>query len=94
MVHESTLVALRSSISPRSRIPVAAFELAAEALKSPVARPRLNLGPMVFGAAQAKGLRPYMEDRHIIIPHMVPRGSSGAPMPDDTPRSFAAVYDG
>lgn len=73
---------------------MADFELAAEALRSPVARRQLNLGPIMYGAAQAKGLRPYMEDRHIILSHMLPRGSSGAPMPDDTPRSFAAVYDG
>ena len=99
MQHETTLVALPSSaLSPRS-FTVAAFELAAEALKSPVAPTSptalsLNLSPLIFGAAQAKGMRPYMEDRHIIVEAMVPRGSSGAPMQDDTLRSYAAVYDG
>ncbi|KAL4519818.1 hypothetical protein Ndes2526B_g01618 [Nannochloris sp. 'desiccata'] len=95
--HESTLVALRPSTSPRS-FPLSALQLAAEALKTPLpASPffeKLNLGPLVFGASQAKGMRPYMEDRHIVEEPMVPRGSSGAPIPDNTPRSFAAVYDG
>jgi len=95
--HESTLVALRPSTSPRS-FPLSALQLAAEALKTPLpASPfyeKLNLGPLVFGASQAKGMRPYMEDRHITEEPLIPRGSSGAPIPDNTPRSFAAVYDG
>jgi serine/threonine protein phosphatase PrpC len=95
--HDSTLVALRPSASPRS-FPISAFELAAEALKTPIPsspyQEKLTLGPIVYGASQAKGMRPYMEDRHIIQEPLIPRGSSGAPIPDDTPRSFAAVYDG
>jgi serine/threonine protein phosphatase PrpC len=95
--HESTLVALRPSTSPRS-FPLSALQLAAEALKTPLPvspfYEKLNLGPLVFGASQAKGMRPYMEDRHITEEPLIPRGSSGAPIPDNIPRSFAAVYDG
>ena len=40
------------------------------------------------------GLRPYMEDRHIVIASYQPHSGSGAPLSDGVVRSFAAVFDG
>ena len=55
-----------------------------------------------FGAASARGLRPYMEDRHCVVASMqllssAPDGgaAAGPPLPHDgVPRSYAAVFDG
>ncbi|KAI8463922.1 MAG: phosphatase 2C-like domain-containing protein [Monoraphidium minutum] len=57
---------------------------------------------MHFGAATARGLRPYMEDRHCVVASMqllaaAPGGGAqaGPPLPPDgVPRSYAAIFDG
>lgn len=50
---------------------------------------------MAFGAANAKGLRTYMEDRYTILSPFSLLGSDGTALPEDgVLRSFAAVFDG
>ncbi|GBG00547.1 serine threonine phosphatase [Raphidocelis subcapitata] len=61
-----------------------------------------SLGRVHFGASSARGLRPYMEDRHCVVAAMQLLASSdgngaqaGAPLPSDgIPRSYAAIFDG
>jgi hypothetical protein len=53
-----------------------------------------RLGQVLWGSAQAKGLRPYMEDRHTVIGSYHPRTSSGQQVQDGVFRSYAAVFDG
>jgi hypothetical protein len=61
-----------------------------------------SLGRIHFGAAQARGMRPYMEDRHCVVAAMQLLSSAqgggaqaGAPLPSDgVPRSYAAIFDG
>ena len=60
------------------------------------------LGRIHFGAAQARGMRPYMEDRHCIVASMQLLSNAldggaqpGPPLPPDgVPRSYAAIFDG
>jgi hypothetical protein len=60
------------------------------------------LGRLHFGAAAARGLRPYMEDRHCVVASMQllsnahdGGATAGAPLPPDgVPRSYAAIFDG
>jgi serine/threonine protein phosphatase PrpC len=54
--------------------------------KASTTLPRLQ--NIIFGTASAKGARPYMEDRHIIIPEY------SLSKEDPIQRSFAGVYDG
>jgi hypothetical protein len=61
-----------------------------------------TLGRIHFGAASARGMRPYMEDRHCIVAAMQLLASAegggahaGPPLPPDgVPRSYAAIFDG
>ncbi|GAB4815687.1 hypothetical protein N2152v2_002733 [Parachlorella kessleri] len=53
-----------------------------------------TLGPVHFGVALAKGMRPYMEDRHTVVASLFPLSSTGVPIQDGVARCFAAVYDG
>jgi serine/threonine protein phosphatase PrpC len=89
VVHAPTLVTLRPSASPRSHPlagPLASPDAAPPPPLGPPARPALSA--VVFGAARAQGLRPYMEDRHVTLDAF-----QLAPA-DGVPRAFAAVYDG
>lgn len=90
VVHESTLVSLQPCASPGTR------PATSDALPTPPppAKLRAKAGPVVFGAARAKGMRPYMEDRHVTVAAFAPMTSSRTPVHDDVLRSFAAVYDG
>ena len=111
--HDHTLVAISPTstttaaapyISPPNSFPIDAFELAAQALTTPpvitipVSVRRPTLAPMVFGTAQAKGQRVYMEDRMTVVPTLSRSSSSSSTGDDDVnndvQRSFAAVYDG
>lgn len=61
-----------------------------------------TVGRVHFGAASARGMRPYMEDRHCVVASMQLLSSvqgdgaqAGAPLPPDgVPRSYAAIFDG
>lgn len=92
--HESTLVSLRTGAGPVS-FPLQPSDLEEEELPppSPVAV-RRSLAPLIFGYARAQGLRPYMEDRHVMVENLAPVSSGGVPILDGVPRCFAAVYDG
>ncbi|CAL8468404.1 g7944 [Coccomyxa elongata] len=57
-------------------------------------RAAASLGQLYFGVSQARGARPYMEDRHIIVANYCPTGAGGKPDPDGVLRSYAAVFDG
>lgn len=101
VVHESTLLSLRPGISPRSltspelslvptSLPASPAAAAAQFFQLP------TLGPIIFGTAEAKGLRAYMEDRHVTLSNLI---DDDAPSSDQTKedgviRNFAAVYDG
>lgn len=61
-----------------------------------------TLGRIHFGAAQARGMRHYMEDRHCVVSSMQLLSNAsgggaqaGTPLPPDgVPRSYAAIFDG
>lgn len=53
-----------------------------------------SLGRLYFGVAEARGARPYMEDRHVIIASFCPQSSAGQPLHDGVHRSYAAIFDG
>ncbi|CAL5221222.1 g3373 [Coccomyxa viridis] len=53
-----------------------------------------SLGQLCFGASQARGARPYMEDRHTILANYEPTGTAVAAAEAGVLRSFAGVYDG
>ncbi|KAK9914952.1 hypothetical protein WJX75_002812 [Coccomyxa subellipsoidea] len=58
------------------------------------AKAAASLGQLAFGVSHARGARPYMEDRHVIIANYQPTGTQGAHDSDGIPRSYAAVFDG
>jgi len=98
VIHDRTLVSIRTRGEIKSPAP---FLLESTLLEeedvpppSPVPKTRLCLGPIIFGSGRAKGLRPYMEDRHIAIESYAPVSSCGVPIEDNIERCFAAVYDG
>ncbi|BDA43649.1 Protein phosphatase 2C homolog 3 [Coccomyxa sp. Obi] len=53
-----------------------------------------SLGQLSFGVSQARGARPYMEDRHTIVANYSPTATGGLPDSDGVLRSYAAVFDG
>lgn len=101
VVHESTLLSFRPSVSPRSHPLVSPEDDLRQGTLSPspeadYAYKRLKLGPILFGSAEAKGLRPYMEDRHVKLNDLVFREkeTTNVDLNDGVQRNFAAVYDG
>lgn len=58
-------------------------------LPSPKPPPRTPFQPVMYGAAAAQGMRPYMEDRHTIVTDMTQDDDNAASL-----KSFAGIYDG
>ncbi|KAK9829310.1 hypothetical protein WJX72_005079 [[Myrmecia] bisecta] len=78
-----------------SSTPVPAFKAAIDDDNPVTAQDRMtSLGQLAFGVATARGARPYMEDRHTIIPSFQPTSASGGHISDGVYRSFAGIYDG
>lgn len=50
--------------------------------------------PLQTDAVRVTGLRPYMEDRCVVVASYQPLSGSHTPVTDGVPRSFAAVVDG
>ncbi|EFN51693.1 hypothetical protein CHLNCDRAFT_139942 [Chlorella variabilis] len=93
--HEKTLVMLNPSLSGDLQgHPLASFEDEDSLPCSPAAPLDRRLGQVLWGSAQAKGMRPYMEDRHTLINSFQPRTSSGQAVQDGVFRAYAAVFDG
>ncbi|KAL4434407.1 hypothetical protein ABPG75_000848 [Micractinium tetrahymenae] len=91
--HEKTLVMLNPLLSgDLHSLPSFADE--EEVPVSPAAPLDKRLGQVLWGSAQAKGMRPYMEDRHTIVSSFQPRTSTGQAVQDGVYRAYAAVFDG
>ncbi|CAK0781692.1 hypothetical protein CVIRNUC_005447 [Coccomyxa viridis] len=60
----------------------------------PAALAEPSLGQLCFGVSQARGARPYMEDRHTIVANFQPSGAAASALDAGVLRSFAGVYDG
>ncbi|KAK9794905.1 hypothetical protein WJX73_003566 [Symbiochloris irregularis] len=80
-----------SSVSAPSEFPLSTLATRAE-VPAPLA-PR-SLGPVSFGIAQSRGLRPYMEDYAQVIASFQLVNRAGATVSDGVVRSFAGVFDG
>ena len=64
---------------------------------SPAAPADRELGVIQWGTAQAKGMRPYMEDRHTVVAAFQPRSATGQPLAagdGGVLRAYASVFDG
>ncbi|KAI3439041.1 hypothetical protein D9Q98_001451 [Chlorella vulgaris] len=94
--HERTLVMINPSLSGDLRgHPLSSLEDDDSSLPcSPAAPLDRRLGLVLWGSAQAKGMRPYMEDRHTIINSYEPRTSLGKAVQDGVFRAYASVFDG
>lgn len=92
--HEKTLVMLNPLLGPDIQAHPLSFEEEDSLPCSPTAPLDKRLGQVLWGSAQAKGMRPYMEDRHTIISSFQPSTSSGHLIQDGVFRAYAAVFDG
>lgn len=92
--HEKTLVMLNPLLGDQQVAPFAAYDDEESLPCSPAAPLDKRLGTVLWGTAQAKGMRPYMEDRHTVINSYQPRTSSGQTIQDGIFRAYAAVFDG
>ncbi|KAL4428565.1 hypothetical protein ABPG77_008877 [Micractinium sp. CCAP 211/92] len=91
--HEKTLVMLNPLLSGDLHT-MPSFQDDEELPVSPAAPLDKRLGQVLWGSAQAKGMRPYMEDRHTIVSSFQPRTTTGSTVQDGVYRAYAAVFDG